>query len=75
MPDDPAHDDVRAAMPALRTLAGEVDWLISTSHPAGRGPYSDAEVAALIRETTGEPVTATAITSCAAGRPPTRVNG
>ena len=55
-------------MPALRTLAGKVDWLISTAHPAGRGPYSDAEVAALIREATGEPVTATAITKLRSGQ-------
>ena len=49
MPDDAAHDDVTAATPALRTLAGKVNWLIFTARPAGRGPYSDAEVAALIR--------------------------
>jgi transcriptional regulator with XRE-family HTH domain len=68
MPDDPVHDDVRAAIPALRTLADKVDWLISTAHPAGRGPYSDAEVAALIREATGEPVTGTAITKLRSGQ-------
>lgn len=68
MPGDPVHDDVTAAVPALRTLAGKVDWLISTAHPAGRGPYSDAEVAALIREATGEPVTATAITKLRSGQ-------
>jgi transcriptional regulator with XRE-family HTH domain len=38
-----------------------VNWLISTAHPAGRSPYSNAEVAALIRKTTGEPVSHTTI--------------
>ena len=63
MPDDAAHDDVRAT-PPLRTLADKVNWLISlisTARPADRGPYSNAEVAALIREATGEPVTGTTI--------------
>jgi transcriptional regulator with XRE-family HTH domain len=47
--------------PPLRTLADMVNWLISTAHPAGRGSYGNAEVAALIRETTGEPVSHTTI--------------
>jgi transcriptional regulator with XRE-family HTH domain len=47
--------------PPLRTLADKVNWLISTAHPAGRGPYSNAEVAALIRKTTGERVSHTTI--------------
>jgi len=34
-----------------------VNWLISTARPADRGPFSNAEVAALIRE----PVTGTTI--------------
>jgi transcriptional regulator with XRE-family HTH domain len=37
-------------------LADKVNWLISTAHPAGRDPYSNAEVAALIRKTTGQRV-------------------
>jgi transcriptional regulator with XRE-family HTH domain len=61
MPDDAAHDAVQATTPAGRTLADKVNWLISAARPAGRGPYSNAEVAALIREATGEPVTGTAI--------------
>ncbi len=61
MPDDAAHDDVTGTTPALRTLADKVNWLISAARPAGRGPYNDAEVAALIRTATGEPVTGTAI--------------
>ena len=68
MPDDAAHDDVMAATPALRTLADKVNWLISTARPAGRGPYSDAEVAALIRKATGEPVTGTAISKLRSGQ-------
>ena len=61
MPDDAAHDDVKATTPPLRTLADKVNWLISTARPADRGPYSNAEVAALIREATGELVTGTTI--------------
>jgi hypothetical protein len=61
MPDDAAHDDVKATRPPPRTLAGKVNWLISAAHPAGRGPYSNAEVAALIRKATGKPVTGTTI--------------
>ena len=68
MPDDAVYDDVQATMPALRTLAGKVNWLISAARPAGRGPYSDAEAAALIREATGEPVTGTAITKLRSGQ-------
>ena len=45
----------------MRTLADKVNWLISTAPPAGRGPYSNAEVAALIRKTTGERVSHTTI--------------
>jgi transcriptional regulator with XRE-family HTH domain len=68
MPDDAAHDDAQAATPALRTLADKVNWLISTECPAGRGPYSDTEVAALIRTATGEPVTGTAISKLRSGQ-------
>jgi transcriptional regulator with XRE-family HTH domain len=58
MPDDASRDDVRTT-PPLRTLADKVNWLISlisAARPAGRSPYSNAEVAALIRKATGEPV-------------------
>ena len=68
MPDDAAHDDVKATTPPLRTLADKVNWLISTARPADRGPYSNAEVAALIREATGEPVTGTAISKLRSGQ-------
>jgi transcriptional regulator with XRE-family HTH domain len=47
--------------PALRTLADKVNWLIDRAHPAGRGPFSNNEVAALIEKTTGEPVSYTTI--------------
>jgi len=33
MPDDAVYDDVQATMPALRTLAGKVNWLISAAAP------------------------------------------
>jgi transcriptional regulator with XRE-family HTH domain len=59
MPGEAAHGAKRT--PLLRTLADRVNWLISTAHPAGRGPYSNAEVAALIRKMTGEPVSYTTI--------------
>jgi len=68
MPEDAAHDDVTAATPALRTLADKLNWLISAARPAGRGPYSNAEVAALIRQATGEPVTGTAISTLRTGQ-------
>jgi transcriptional regulator with XRE-family HTH domain len=68
MPDDAARDDVQATTPAGRTLADRVNRLISAARPAGRGSYNDAEVAALIREATGEPVTGTAITKLRSGQ-------
>ena len=47
--------------PALRTLADKVNWLIERAHPAGRGPYSNNEVAELIKGVTGEEVSYTTI--------------
>ena len=47
--------------PALRTLADKVNWLIERAHPAGRGPYSNSEVAELIKGVTGEEVSYTTI--------------
>ena len=47
--------------PALRTLADKVNWLIERAHPAGRGPYSNNEVAELIKDVTGEEVSYTTI--------------
>ena len=52
--DDPAD-------PPLRTLADKVNWLIDRAHPAGRGPYSNAEVIALIEKVTGEQFSHTTI--------------
>jgi transcriptional regulator with XRE-family HTH domain len=52
--DDPAD-------PSLRTLADKVNWLIDRAHPAGRGPYSNAEVIALIEKVTGEQFSHTTI--------------
>jgi transcriptional regulator with XRE-family HTH domain len=47
--------------PVLRTLADKVNWLIDRAHPAGRGPFSNNEVALLIQEATGEEVSYTTI--------------
>ena len=47
--------------PPLRTLADKVNWLIERAHPAGRGPYSNNEVAELIKDVTGEEVSYTTI--------------
>jgi transcriptional regulator with XRE-family HTH domain len=44
-----------------QTLADKVNWLIDRAHPAGRGPYSNAEVAALIEKVTGEQYSHTTI--------------
>ncbi len=57
-------DDVAAgekSTPVLRTLADKVNWLIDRAHPAGRGGYSNSEVAALIKDATGEDVSYTTI--------------
>lgn len=43
------------------TLAGKVNWLIDRAHPAGRGPYSNTETAALIEKVTGEQFSHTTI--------------
>jgi transcriptional regulator with XRE-family HTH domain len=47
------------AEPALRSLADKVNWLIDRARPAD--PCSNAEVAGLIEQTTGERVSHTAI--------------
>ena len=44
-----------------QTLADKINWLIDKAHPAGRGPYSNAEVAALIEKVTGEQFSHTTI--------------
>jgi hypothetical protein len=39
-------DAARSGDPArspLRTLADKINWLIDSAHPAGRGPYSNAD--------------------------------
>ena len=38
-----------------------MNWLIDRAHPAGRGPFSNNEVAALIKDVTGEEVSYTTI--------------
>lgn len=47
--------------PRLRSLADKVNWLIERAHPAGRGPYSNTEVIALIKKVTGEQFSHTTI--------------
>jgi transcriptional regulator with XRE-family HTH domain len=59
MPDDATAGE--ESTPALRTLADKVNWLIDRAHPAGRGPFSNNEVAGLIRDVTGEDVSYTTI--------------
>ncbi|HEY6309719.1 MAG TPA: hypothetical protein VIY52_02780 [Streptosporangiaceae bacterium] len=49
------------AEPALRSLADKVNWLIDSARPAGRGSCSNAEVAGLIGQATGERVSYTTI--------------
>jgi transcriptional regulator with XRE-family HTH domain len=55
----PAADDADTQAPL--TLAGKLNSLIDSAHPAGRGPYSNAEIAALIERTTGEQVSGTQV--------------
>ena len=59
MPDDATAAD--KGTPVLRTLADKVNWLIDRAHPASRGPFSNNEVAALIKDVTGEEVSYTTI--------------
>ena len=59
MPDDATAGD--NSTPAPHTLADKVNWLIDRAHPAGRGPYSNNEVAALIKDATGEEISYTTI--------------
>lgn len=64
-------DDTAAGEPAgvpLRTLAEKLDWLIGKAHPAGRGPYSNAEVAALVRQVTGVKISYGAVWELRTGR-------
>src|SRR5438552_17697421 len=56
--------------PVLRTLADKVNWLIARAHPAGRGPYTNNEVADLIKKTTGEEISYTQIWKLPNGQAP-----
>lgn len=60
MPAQEPHADPSAEAPP-RTLADKVEWLISHAHPAGRGPYSNTEVCALIEKATGQQFSHTTI--------------
>jgi hypothetical protein len=52
-----------AAEPALRTLADKMNWLIDRARPTGRGPYTNAELAALIEQAAGEQMFTSLISS------------
>jgi transcriptional regulator with XRE-family HTH domain len=59
MPDEATAGE--ESTPVLRTLADKMNWLIDRAHPAGRGPFSNNEIAALIKDATGEEVSYTTI--------------
>ena len=59
MPEEAAAGEKSTPVP--RTLADKVNWLIDRAHPAGRGPFSNNEVAALVKDATGEEVSYTTI--------------
>ena len=59
MPDDATAGEESA--PVFRTLADKVNWLIDRAHPVGRGPFSNNEVAALIKDVAGEEVSYTTV--------------
>ena len=59
MPDEATAGE--ESTPVLRTLADKVNWLIDRAHPAGRGPFSNNEIAALIKDATGEEVSYTTV--------------
>jgi ESX-1-secreted protein regulator len=59
MPDDATAGE--ESTPVLRTLADKVNWLIDRAHPAGRGSFSNNEIAALIKDATGEDVSYTTV--------------
>src|SRR6201995_3716056 len=59
MPSEAA--DGAESMPVLRTLADKVNWLMDPAARAGRGPYTNNEVADLIEKTTGEQISYTQI--------------
>jgi transcriptional regulator with XRE-family HTH domain len=59
MPDEATAGE--ESTPVLRTLADKVNWLIDRAHPVGRGSYSNNEIAALIKDATGEDVSYTTI--------------
>jgi transcriptional regulator with XRE-family HTH domain len=56
-----AAGDASAGGQPLQTFKDKLNWLIDSAHPAGRGPYTNAEVAALVEQVTGEQVSSTQI--------------
>ena len=59
MPDEATAGEESTPVP--RTLADKVNWLIDRAHPAGRGPFSNNEIAALIKDATGEEISYTTV--------------
>ena len=45
----------------LGTLAEKLTWLMRHAHPAGRGPLTTHQAAALVEQVTGEPISHTTI--------------
>ena len=54
--------------PPAGTLARKLNQLIEQAHPAGRGPYSNAEVAALVSAVTGVKISYGAVWELRTGR-------
>lgn len=52
----------------LGTLAEKLTWLIDRAHPAGRGPYSNMELAALVGQVAGEKISHGVIWELRTGR-------
>jgi transcriptional regulator with XRE-family HTH domain len=64
-------DDTARGEPAdrpLRTFADKLDWLIEHAHPAGRGPFTNAEVAALVGQVSGEKISYNAVWQLRTGK-------
>lgn len=58
----------RRADRPLRTFADKLDWLIEHAHPADRGPFTNAEVAALVGQVSGEKISYNAVWQLRTGK-------
>src|ERR1700722_16970118 len=61
-------DGSASAPAALSTFAEKLSWLIDRAHPAGRTALGNAEIAALVRDKTGEKVSHNAIWELRTGK-------